>query len=92
MHRVARVVTLSFVALATLGGCKKKKPEVAVTPVNNPPPAAAPTPTPAETERGQRLSDARTVIAAIAAKPRNERSAVERALLGLAVAVREVDA
>src|SRR5688572_21535905 len=47
MHRAARVVTLSFVALATLGGCKKKQPEVAVTPVNNPPPAAAPTPTPA---------------------------------------------
>jgi len=47
MHRAARIVTLSLVALATLGGCKKKKPEVAVTPVNNPPPAAAPTPTPA---------------------------------------------
>jgi peptidoglycan-associated lipoprotein len=41
MHRAARIVTLSLVALATLGGCKKKKPEVAVTPVNNPPPAAA---------------------------------------------------
>ena len=46
MHRVARVLTLSFVALAALGGCKKKKPEVAVTPVSEPPAAMPPTPAP----------------------------------------------
>jgi len=46
MHRAARVLTLSFVAVAALGGCKRKKPEVAVTPVNNPPAAAPTTPAP----------------------------------------------
>jgi hypothetical protein len=56
--------------------------------------AYAPTPTPGEAERDRRLSDARQVIQAIAAKPRVDRTPVERALLGLAVSVRslEVDA
>jgi hypothetical protein len=56
--------------------------------------AYAPTPTPGEAERDRRLSDARQVIQAIAAKPRADRTPVERALLGLAVSVRslEVDA
>jgi len=50
MHRASRVLTLSIVALVALGGCKRKKPETVVTPVNNPaPPAAAPTPTPPPT-------------------------------------------
>lgn len=50
MHRASRVLTLSIVALVALGGCKKKKPETVVTPVNNPaPPAAAPATPPPET-------------------------------------------
>ena len=36
MHRASRVLTLSFLALAALGACKKKQPEVAVTPVADP--------------------------------------------------------
>ena len=46
MHRASRALTLSIVALVALGGCKKKKPEVAPTPVSNPAPAPAPTPAP----------------------------------------------
>ena len=49
MHRASRVLTLSFLALTALGACKKKKPEVAVTPVSTQPaPAPAPAP-PVET-------------------------------------------
>jgi peptidoglycan-associated lipoprotein len=44
MHRVSRVLTLSFLVLTALGACKKKQPEVAVTPVATQP---APTPAPA---------------------------------------------
>jgi len=49
MHRATRVLTLSLVALVALGGCKRKKPQVAPAPVQvsnpapAPPPAAAPT-------------------------------------------------
>jgi peptidoglycan-associated lipoprotein len=50
MHRASRALTLSIVALVALGGCKKKKPEVAATPVVNPTPAPAPTPPPAQPE------------------------------------------
>lgn len=46
MHRASRAVTLSLIALIALGGCKRKKPEVAVVPVATPP-AAAPAPAPA---------------------------------------------
>jgi peptidoglycan-associated lipoprotein len=50
MHRASRVLTLSIVALVALGGCKRKKPETVVTPVNNPaPPVATPTPPPTNT-------------------------------------------
>jgi outer membrane protein OmpA-like peptidoglycan-associated protein len=42
MHRASRALTLSFVALVALGGCKRKKPETVVTPVTNTP-APAPT-------------------------------------------------
>ena len=49
MHRASRVLALSFLALTALGACKKKKPEVAVTPVaTQPAPAPAPAP-PVET-------------------------------------------
>lgn len=48
MLRASRVLTLSFVALAALGGCKRKKPEVVPTPVNTTP-APTPAPTPTET-------------------------------------------
>ena len=49
MHRASRVLTLSFLALTALGACKKKQPEVAVTPVaTQPAPAPAPAP-PVET-------------------------------------------
>ena len=50
MHRASRALTLSIVALVALGGCKRKKPEVAPTPVSNPAPAPAPTPPPAQPE------------------------------------------
>jgi peptidoglycan-associated lipoprotein len=46
MHRASRALALSLVTLVALGACKRKKPEVAPAPVNNPP-AAAPAPTPA---------------------------------------------
>jgi peptidoglycan-associated lipoprotein len=44
MHRATRVLTLSLVALVALGGCKRKKPQVAPAPVqvSNPAPAPAP--------------------------------------------------
>jgi peptidoglycan-associated lipoprotein len=45
MHRASRVLTLSIVALVALGGCKRKKPEVAPTPVNTAPAPAPTTPT-----------------------------------------------
>jgi len=48
MHRPSRFLALSFLALTALGACKKKKPEVAVTPVAQPAPAPAPAP-PVET-------------------------------------------
>ena len=44
MHRASRVLALSFLAVTALGGCKRKKPEVAPTPVSTAP-APAPTPT-----------------------------------------------
>jgi peptidoglycan-associated lipoprotein len=48
MHRASRVLALSFVAVTALGGCKRKKPEVAPTPVSTAPaPAPTPTATPA---------------------------------------------
>jgi peptidoglycan-associated lipoprotein len=50
MHRASRALTLSIVALVALGGCKRKKPEVAPTPVSNPAPTPAPTPPPAQPE------------------------------------------
>jgi peptidoglycan-associated lipoprotein len=50
MHRASRALTLSIVALVALGGCKRKKPEVAATPVSNPAPTPAPTPPPAQPE------------------------------------------
>lgn len=49
------------------------------------------TPTAAELERDRRLSDARAVLQAIAQKPRADRTPVERALLGLATVVRELN-
>ena len=48
MHRASRVLTFSIVALVALGGCKRKKPEVAPQPAQTQPvtnPAPAPTPT-----------------------------------------------
>lgn len=48
------------------------------------------TPTPRETFAATALSDAIPVIRAIAQKPRADRTPVERALLGLAVQLREV--
>ncbi|HUQ82543.1 MAG TPA: OmpA family protein [Gemmatimonadaceae bacterium] len=48
MHRASRVLALSFLAVTALGGCKRKKPEVAPTPVSTAP-APAPTPTPTAT-------------------------------------------
>jgi peptidoglycan-associated lipoprotein len=59
MHRASRVLTLSIVALVALGGCKRKKPEVVVTPVNNPPPAAPPTNTPPREECDAACRDAK---------------------------------
>ena len=50
MHRASRALTLSIVALVALGGCKRKKPEVAPAPVSNPAPTPAPTPPPAQPE------------------------------------------
>jgi peptidoglycan-associated lipoprotein len=50
MHRASRAFTLSIVALVALGGCKRKKPEVAATPVSTPAPTPAPTPPPAQPE------------------------------------------
>jgi peptidoglycan-associated lipoprotein len=48
MHRASRVLALSFLAVTALGGCKRKKPEVAPTPVSTAPaPAPTPTATPA---------------------------------------------
>ena len=41
MRRASKLIALSLVALVGVGGCKKKQPEVAPTPVSNP----APTPT-----------------------------------------------
>jgi DNA polymerase III delta prime subunit len=49
------------------------------------------TQTAGELERDRRLSDARQVIQSIAAKPRADRTPVERALLGLAVSVRNLE-
>lgn len=48
------------------------------------------TPTAAEVLKAQALADAKPVIAAIIAKDRASRTPVERALLGLAVALREL--
>jgi peptidoglycan-associated lipoprotein len=47
MHRASRALTLSIVALVALGGCKRKKPEVAPTPQQTP--VTNPTPTPTNT-------------------------------------------
>jgi peptidoglycan-associated lipoprotein len=43
MHRAARTLAFASVAVVALGACHKKKPEVAVTPVENPaPPPSTP--------------------------------------------------
>lgn len=52
--------------------------------------AYTPTPTAQEVFRANAITDAKPVIATIAAKARADRTPVERALLGLAVAVREL--
>jgi peptidoglycan-associated lipoprotein len=59
MHRASRALSLSIVALVALGGCKRKKPEVAPTPVSNPAPAPAPTPPPAQPECDAACMEAR---------------------------------
>src|SRR5262245_21601038 len=65
MHRASRVLTLSIVALVALGGCKRKKPEVAPDPVVNTQPAPPPTNTAPPKEdcdaacRDARAADAR---------------------------------
>jgi peptidoglycan-associated lipoprotein len=59
MHRASRALTLSIVALVALGGCKRKKPEVAPTPVSNPAPTPAPTPPPAQPECDAACMEAR---------------------------------
>jgi hypothetical protein len=59
-------------------------PEVAIE-------AYTPTPTPREQWQANALSDGKTVIRAIAQKARADRTPVERALLGLAVKLAEVE-
>jgi hypothetical protein len=49
-----------------------------------------PTPTDTEARRSQAIADAKPVIAAIAQKPRADRTPVERVLLGLAAGIREL--
>jgi hypothetical protein len=53
--------------------------------------AYAPEPTPRERFKAVAIADGTAVIVAIAAKPRSERGPVERALLGLAVKLGEID-
>jgi hypothetical protein len=50
-----------------------------------------PTPTPREVFKANAIADGRAVIRAIAQKPRADRTPVERALLGLAVMLSEID-
>ena len=50
-----------------------------------------PTPTPREQWQANALSDGKAVIRAIAQKPRADRTPVERALLGMAVKLSDID-
>lgn len=47
MHRASRVLAFSLLTVTALGACKRKKPEVAPTPVNTAPAPAPTTPAPA---------------------------------------------
>jgi len=73
MHRVPRVLALSFVALAALGACKRKPAAQAPAPVEATPVSTAPPPAPAETcdaacrARETEARDAEARRAAIAA-------------------------
>ena len=73
MHRVPRVLALSFVALAALGACKRKPAAQAPAPVETTPVSTAPAPAPAETcdaacrAREAEARDAEARRAAIAA-------------------------
>ena len=59
MHRASRALTLSIVALVALGGCKRKKPEVAPTPTPTVPVSTAPAPTTPPEECDAACRDAR---------------------------------